>query len=285
MLICKQDTGAVFSPIGVAANPNFAAVACTTSAATSFLPSSTSASITSTPTSSSASSVSSTPTTSIASGWSTAIPCATDTPSRILTNTYITNSNTNTPLSCTQNCFSLGFTYAAVEYGDECYCGADLVSDVAAAPISDCNVPCAGDATITCGAGWRMQVRPSAVSVSVVYNTTLTPPANVAPSGWKPYGTTGCSQDSGSRVFANSVSASGIASTNSPAACMSYCANQNYTMSGVENGSECYCGSAWTDDTPASDIPKASCGQACPGAPGTTCGGSWAIQIYVATSS
>ncbi|KAF7343701.1 hypothetical protein MSAN_01950200 [Mycena sanguinolenta] len=32
------DTGAIFSPIGVAANPSIAAVACTTSAATSFLP-------------------------------------------------------------------------------------------------------------------------------------------------------------------------------------------------------------------------------------------------------
>ncbi|KAJ7875384.1 hypothetical protein B0H14DRAFT_2437449 [Mycena olivaceomarginata] len=136
-------------------------------------------------------------------------------------------------------------------------------------------MPCAGDPTITCGAGWRMQV----------YNTTLTPPANVAPSGWKPYGTTGCSQDSGSRVFANSVIASGIASTNTPGACMAYCANLNYTMSGVEYGSECYCGRAWRDGTPPSDIPKASCGQACSGAPGTTCGGSWAIQIYVAASS
>ncbi|KAJ7462545.1 WSC domain-containing protein, partial [Mycena latifolia] len=198
--------------------------------------------------------------------------CATDTPSRILTDAYITNSDTNTPLSCTQNCFSLGFTYAGVEYGNECYCGTSLASDVSAANIADCDMPCAGDATITCGAGWRMQV----------YNTTLTPPANVAPSGWRPYGTTGCSQDSTSRVFVNAVSAGDVlASTNTPAVCMSYCAKLGYSMSGVEDGSECYCGSAWTNGAPPADIPASSCNTPCSGAPGTTCGGSWAIQIYV----
>ncbi|KAJ6466638.1 hypothetical protein DFH09DRAFT_887416, partial [Mycena vulgaris] len=197
--------------------------------------------------------------------------CATDTPSRILADAYITTSNTNTPLSCTQKCFSLGFIYAGVEYGDECYCGAGLVSDVSAANISDCDIPCAGDTTIACGAGWRMQV----------YNTTLTPPANVAPTGWTPYGTTGCSQDSASRVFANGVSASdALASTNTPAACMSFCANLGYSMSGVEDGSECYCGNAWANGTPPPDIPPSSCDMRCSGAPGTTCGGSWAIQIY-----
>ncbi|KAJ6485268.1 hypothetical protein DFH09DRAFT_1339790 [Mycena vulgaris] len=122
-----------FSPIGVAANPSIAAVACMTAAVTSFMPSS---SVTST-----SSSVSSTPTASIVSGWHTAIPCATDTPSRILTNAYITNSDTNTPLSCTQKCFFLGFTYMGIEYCKECYCGASLVSDVSAANITDCDMP------------------------------------------------------------------------------------------------------------------------------------------------
>ncbi|KAJ7227573.1 hypothetical protein C8J57DRAFT_1093042, partial [Mycena rebaudengoi] len=177
---------------------------------------------------------------------------------------------------CTQKCFSLGFTYAGVEYGDECYCGTGLVSDVLAANISDCDKPCAGDPTIPCGAGWRMQV----------YNTTLTPPAKIAPSGWKPYGTTGCSQDSASRVFANSVSAGDtLASINTPAACMAYCAKLSYSMSGVDYGSECYCGNAWKNGTPPPDISSSSCNMRCSGAPGTRCGGSWAIQIYIAASS
>ncbi|KAF8198768.1 hypothetical protein K438DRAFT_1583937, partial [Mycena galopus ATCC 62051] len=153
----------------------------------------------------------------------------------------------------------------------ECYCGTGLASGVAAANTSDCNMPCAGNANITCGAGWRMQV----------YNTTLTPPANAAPSGWKPYGKTGCSQDSSSRVFANSTSAgNALASSNSPSACMAYCAKLNYSMSGVEYGSECYCGNAWANGISPADIPASSCDMPCSGAPGIMCGGSWAIQVY-----
>ncbi|KAF7355836.1 WSC-domain-containing protein [Mycena venus] len=225
------DTGAVFSPVGVAANPSMAAVACTTAAVTSFLPTRSSSTTTaSTASTSSSVPVSSTPIASTANGWYTAIPCATDTPSRVLADAYITSSNTNTPLSYTQQCFSLGFTYAAVEYGDECYCGAGLVSNVSTANISDCDI---------------MQV----------YNTTHTPPANVAPSGWTPYGTTGCSQDSASRVFTNGVSAGdALASPNTPAACMAHCANLGYSMSGVEYGPECYCGNAWKNGTPLPGI-------------------------------
>ncbi|KAJ6592360.1 WSC domain-containing protein, partial [Mycena capillaripes] len=101
---------------------------------------------------------SSSSTPALADGWAIAIPCATDIPSRILTDVYITNSEANTPLSCTRQCFALGFAYAGVESGDECYCGSDLVSDVSATHISDCDAPCTGDTNITCGASWRMQV-------------------------------------------------------------------------------------------------------------------------------
>ncbi|KAJ6485269.1 WSC domain-containing protein [Mycena vulgaris] len=110
----------------------------------------------------------------------------------------------------------------------------------------------------------------------------LTPPANVAPSGRRPYGTTAFPRDSVSHVFANAISAGDVpASTNTPAACMSYCAKLGYSMSGVEYRSECYCGNTWTNSAPPADIPASSCNMPCSGAPGTTCGGFWAIQIYV----
>ncbi|KAK7059963.1 hypothetical protein R3P38DRAFT_2838754 [Favolaschia claudopus] len=244
------DTGIVFSPVGVAANPSVAAVACTTAASTSFLP---------------------TPTAPIPSGWSTAMACATDTPTHILTNSYLTTpSNTNTPSTCIQQCFSLGFTFAGVESGNACYCGSGLLSNVTAASISDCNVPCTGNANLICGATSRIQV----------YNTSLTPPSALIPANWKPYGT-GCSTDTPDRVFANVASAGGsFAVTNTPAACIAHCENFNYTKAGVEFGSECYCGDDWNGAPPA-DTPMASCNTPCSGAPGTICGGPWAIQVYV----
>ncbi|KAJ6491215.1 WSC domain-containing protein, partial [Mycena vulgaris] len=193
--------------------------------------------------------------------------CATDTPSRILTNTYITNSDTNTPLSCTQKCFFLGFTYAGVEYCKECYCSASLVSDVSAANIADCDMPCAGDATITCGAGWRVQHHAhTSRQRCTIWLETLRH-HHFSPRLREPR----LRQRSAGDV---------LASTNTPAACMSYCAKLGYSMSGVEYGSECYCGNTWTNSAPPADIPASSCNMPCSGAPGTTCGRFWAIQIY-----
>lgn len=54
------------------------------------------------------------------------------------------------------------------------------------ANIADCSKPCAGDATLTCGAGWRMQVRSlSLVRVKSFCDASLsrctTPPSRLPP--------------------------------------------------------------------------------------------------------
>jgi hypothetical protein len=49
---------------------------------------------------------------------------------------------------------------AGVEYGDECFCASSYVNNTvpAAAPASDCNMDCSGDASQTCGGPYRLQV-------------------------------------------------------------------------------------------------------------------------------
>jgi hypothetical protein len=85
-------------------------------------------------------------------------------------------------------------------------------------------MPCAGDASLTCGGPWRMQI----------YATGLQPAGGQAPAGWASYG---CVRDSSDRVLAApKFAGADLSTTNSPAACMAYCARANYTMAGLEYG-------------------------------------------------
>lgn len=100
----------------------------------------------------------------LAEGWTVAIPCAVDNPSRVLANIVVSYAQSTTPYSCTTQCQSEGYQYAGIEYGDECYCGTGYVDDIVppVANTSDCNVPCAGDYYYTCGGSWRMEIFTSA---------------------------------------------------------------------------------------------------------------------------
>lgn len=98
-------------------------------------------------------------------GWTTAVPCAVDDASRVLTDViveYVTSGND--PYSCATHCASLGYHYAGVEYSDECYCGTGLVTPIVAAPNDECNMCCtASFNSDTCGGSWRMQIYTNSV--------------------------------------------------------------------------------------------------------------------------
>ena len=65
----------------------------------------------------------------------------------------------NLPYYCTQWCDDQGYTYAGVEDGDQCWCGAGIAGSVQSAPLaSECNYPCAGGFTYSCGAYQRIQI-------------------------------------------------------------------------------------------------------------------------------
>jgi hypothetical protein len=51
-------------------------------------------------------------------------------------------------------------------------------------------------------------------------------------------------------------------------------------MAGVEDSDECYCGSSYLNGTPPPSAPVDQCTVSCKGAPGLTCGGDYAIQLY-----
>ncbi|KAF2492456.1 WSC-domain-containing protein [Lophium mytilinum] len=68
-------------------------------------------------------------------------------------------STTMTVESCVATCKGKGYVKAAVEYGQECYCGTTLNTKAIPEDIQDCKkMFCAGDQTEFCGAGQRALV-------------------------------------------------------------------------------------------------------------------------------
>ena len=94
------------------------------------------------------------------SGWSVAIPCAVDNANRVLSDVVVSYLSSTTPASCVASCAELGFTFAGVEYTDECYCGTGYLDGVVppTADEGDCNMRCAGDYKQSCGGSWRIQL-------------------------------------------------------------------------------------------------------------------------------
>ncbi|GJE88432.1 WSC-domain-containing protein [Phanerochaete sordida] len=97
------------------------------------------------------------PTETFPPGWALVRFCAVDEANRVIVNDHLTVLSNNTPATCAYLCNNAGFTYAGVEYGDECHCGTGYTGG-ARAPTTDCNMPCSGDPGLTCGASWRIQI-------------------------------------------------------------------------------------------------------------------------------
>ena len=84
--------------------------------------------------------------------------CAVDSDSpRILTGYSEIHMDSLSVDQCLTLCESKGFTYAGLEYGEECYCGDSLPTTIAYSD-SQCDMTCSGDSTETCGGDWRIEL-------------------------------------------------------------------------------------------------------------------------------
>ncbi|KAJ7124472.1 WSC domain-containing protein [Mycena epipterygia] len=59
---------------------------------------------------------------------------------------------------CLDSCWSLNFSSAGVEQGNECWCGNITDTSIVQAPISDCNARCSDDPFESCGGDNRLQM-------------------------------------------------------------------------------------------------------------------------------
>ncbi|KAJ6591192.1 glyoxal oxidase N-terminus-domain-containing protein [Mycena vulgaris] len=191
--------------------------------------------------------------------WSTTSRCITESETgRALSGTSLLDSGM-TVEKCVSLCDNTGFSFAGLEFKNECYCDNAISTanggGVAANP-DDCNLPCAGNSAQICGAGFRL----------TLYTKTV--PATAAlPAGWSP---SMCAVDNPARVLTGYM---GTDNELTPASCITKCASLNFTLSGVENGNECYCGNILTNNPVGAR--DAQCSTPCSGDDSQNCGGGY----------
>jgi len=173
-----------------------------------------------------------------------------------------------TAARCAANCE--GYAYFGTQWSRECYCGNSAPTE--AAPASDCNMACSGDATEMCGAGMRL-------SVYGPVGTTTPPvvdPTNPAAVGNFVYD--GCYTDS---IALRVLSGDTISSPDMTlASCAAICSG--YAYFGVEYGIQCFCGAEL--DASAVKAPETECTMHCPGDDSLICGDANRLTVYKNTT-
>ncbi|KAI0692180.1 hypothetical protein C8T65DRAFT_78211 [Cerioporus squamosus] len=161
--------------------------------------------------------------------WTTVLPCATDTPARVLTgvSTHLLAAN-NTPAACIELCDALApgdYTYAGVEYANECHCGTGLVSPAPQpAPAAECDMGCTGDPDLSCGGSWRIQI----------YKSPALPPGS-----WT---LQGCFLDTpASPALAHPAHHAFPSNLDLVGQCIDYCTHAGLPWAGVEDAQDCQC--------------------------------------------
>ncbi|KAG9201356.1 hypothetical protein G6514_005728 [Epicoccum nigrum] len=65
--------------------------------------------------------------------------------------------NSNTYAKCQDSCYKAAFIFAGVKAGKECWCGNSVFGDLAA-NVTECDNPCPGDRTKSCGGLKRLNI-------------------------------------------------------------------------------------------------------------------------------
>ena len=96
------------------------------------------------------------PANGLPSGWSYK-GCYIDNANGRVLPTQLPDNSSLTVESCVGNCYTQGFSIAAMEYSTQCFCGNAIYAGGAlASSDTDCNMPCGGNAKEICGAGNRL---------------------------------------------------------------------------------------------------------------------------------
>ncbi|CAG8958428.1 hypothetical protein HYFRA_00011105 [Hymenoscyphus fraxineus] len=191
-------------------------------------------------------------------GW-TSQGCYTDNGDRTLAGAN-SAAATMTVESCIAFCIGRNFAYAGVEYGSECYCGNTIAASATQATAGDCNMPCAGNSTETCGGGNRVNVYWSGKVIAAPGNKPAVGGYNFSSCRTEP--TVG-------RALGGATTAS---DTMTIEACATFC--RGYTYFGVEYGRECTIGTG-------SVVAAASdCSTLCPGDSSEFCGAGGRLTVY-----
>eukprot|EP00903_Cladosiphon_okamuranus_P018657 g17172.t1 len=186
----------------------------------------------------------------------TSLGCYADSGTDRVLELALLNSAVMTPDFCAAFCLDKGsYLYFAVQYGEECWCGAEGVDYARLGAATTCNTVCTGDITIDCGGDFAFEI----------FEYDL-----VAES-------LGCwADDKIDRVFATPHTTS---DTNTPEECQASCvAAGGFEYFGVQYAEECFCGLGTEDYTVLGA--STDCTSECTGDSSTYCGGRNAIEVF-----
>ncbi|KIM95067.1 hypothetical protein OIDMADRAFT_149202 [Oidiodendron maius Zn] len=168
---------------------------------------------------------------------------------------------------CVAFCKGNEYKYAGLEYYGECFCGASV--NGVQLPESSCSYPCTGNASEICGGNDIISIYQDP-TFPAVDNTTISD-----------YQLLGCySEGTSGRSLAwrqDQLSTSSLTVEE----CLFACKDGGYDYAGVEFAQECYCGVVLGNGTTLID--SSTCDMACTGDSSEICGGSSALDLYVAT--
>ncbi|KAI9835060.1 MAG: hypothetical protein M1819_002612 [Sarea resinae] len=111
-------------------------------------------------------------------GWEY-VGCATDNVNARTLTGYTSSTDNMTVEGCVEECSAKGYTFAGLEYADQCYCGDSVAS--ADMPvkgvIGNCQMACSGNSAEYCGGGSALSLyqKTGANSTTTAATTTATP--------------------------------------------------------------------------------------------------------------
>ncbi|KAL2181799.1 WSC domain-containing protein [Thermothelomyces heterothallicus CBS 202.75] len=168
---------------------------------------------------------------------------------------------------CVATCKGNGYRYAGLVYYGVCYCGQTVngpqVDD------SQCDLPCNGNKSETCGGNGHF---------SVYSDPTFLPVDHVTVADYEPLG---CWTDDSSLGRALTYRQDQLdGATLTTEKCLQACRDGGFPFAGTEYSGECYCGVVIGKDTYAA--PADGCDMPCNGNADETCGGRSRLNLYVA---
>ncbi|XP_040433047.1 WSC domain-containing protein 2 [Cygnus olor] len=167
-----------------------------------------------------------------------------------------------TVFRCQDNCAERGYLYAGLEFGAECYCGHKVQAPNASEP--ECNMPCKGERSSTCGGANRLSI----------YRLEL------AQESARRYGSAvfrGCFRRPDNVSIA--LPASQPMPNMSVDKCVDFCTEKEYPLSALA-GTACLCGFPTTLFTLHEREDEQLCAQRCPGEEFESCGTAEFLLVY-----
>jgi hypothetical protein len=179
----------------------------------------------------------------------------------------LASSDDMTVEKCVAECKGNGYRYAGLVYYGVCYCGQTVNGPEA--EESQCNLPCNGNQTQTCGGNGIF---------SVYSDPTFEPIEDVT---IEDYDHLGCWTDDSSMGRALTYRQDKVdGATLTTEKCLLACRDGGFPFAGTEFGGECYCGVVIGNDTYAA--PASECDIPCNGNSAQSCGGRGRLNLYVA---